>query len=102
MFRQVVVYQWAEDASPEARQALRESLDGLRAIPELLAMNFGDDAGHFDDNLDFVVVADFADFESARRYVAHPLHQAYVRDHASKAIGQRIVVQHDWDAQASP
>ena len=102
MFRQVVVYQWAEHASPEARQALRESLDGLRAIPELLAMNFGDDAGHFDDNFDFVVVADFADFESARRYVAHPLHQAYVRDHASKAIGQRIVVQHDWDAPASP
>ena len=102
MFRQVVVYQWAEGTSPETRQALRESLDGLRAIPELLAMNFGDDAGHFDDNFDFVVVADFADFESARRYVAHPLHQAYVRDHASKAIGQRIVVQHDWDAPASP
>jgi Stress responsive A/B Barrel Domain len=98
MFRQVVVCQWAEGASPETKQAFRVALDGLRAIPELLAMTCGDDAGHFDDNFDFVVVADFADFAAARRYVAHPLHQAYVRDHASKAIGQRIIVQHDWIA----
>ena len=73
---------------------------GWRAIPELLAMTCGDDAGHFDDNFDFVIVSDFADFASAREYVAHPLHQAYVRDHASKAIGQRIVVQHDWAGPA--
>ena len=98
MFRQVVVCQWAEGASPEAKQAYRDALEGLRAIPELLAMMCGDDAGHFDDNFDFVVVADFADFAAARRYVAHPLHQAYVRDHARTTIGQRIVVQHDWVA----
>ena len=96
MFRQVVVFQWAEGVSPEAKQGLRDSLETLRAIPELLVMTCGDDAGHFDGNFDFVMVADFADFESARRYVAHPLHQAYVRDHASKVIGERVVVQHDW------
>lgn len=56
MFRQVVVYQWAEGVSPEAKQAFRDALDGMRAIPELLAMTCGDDAGHFDDNFDFVVV----------------------------------------------
>lgn len=98
MFRQVVVSQWGDDVSPEAKQGFRDAVERLRAIPELLAMTWGDDAGHFDDNFDFVVVADFADFDSARRYVAHPLHQAYVRDHASKVIGPRIVVQHDWIA----
>lgn len=98
MFRQVVASQWGDDVSPKAKQAFREAVERLRAIPELLAMTWGDDAGHFDDNFDFVVVADFADFDSARRYVTHPLHQAYVRDHASKVIGQRIVVQHEWIA----
>jgi len=97
MFRQVVVSKWIDGASAEAKQELREAVERLREIPELLAMTYGDDAAHFDDNFDFVVVADFADFESARRYVAHPLHQAYVRDHASQLIGQRIVVQHDWE-----
>lgn len=96
MFRQVVASKWVDGASADARQGLRDAVERLREIPELLAMTYGDDAGHFDDNFDFVVVADFADFESARRYVAHPLHQAYVRDHASKIIGRRVVVQHNW------
>jgi hypothetical protein len=98
MFRQVVAIRWADDVTPEARQAFRDALDGLRAIPELLALTCGDDAGHFDDNFDFVTVMDFADFAAARRYVAHPLHQAYVRDHASQVTGERVVVQHDWVA----
>ena len=59
-------------------------------------MTCGDDGGHFDDNFDFVAVLDFADFESARVYVEHPLHQAYIRDHASKVTLERVVVQHDW------
>jgi len=96
MFRQVVAIRWAEGVTPEAKQAFREALDGLRAIPELLAMTWGDDAGHFEDNFDFVSVQDFADFASARGYVAHPLHQAYIHEHASKVIGERVVVQHEW------
>jgi hypothetical protein len=98
MFRQVVAVRWAEGVSPEAKQSYREAIDRLRAIPELLAMTWGDDAGHFDDNFDFVVVMDFDDFASARRYVDHPLHQSYVRDHASRVIGERVVVQHEWIA----
>jgi hypothetical protein len=95
MFRQVVAFRWAEDASDESKQGLRDALERLRAIPELLAMTWGDDAGHFSDNFDFVVVMDFDDFAAARRYVEHPLHQRYVQDHASKVVGERIVVQHD-------
>ena len=98
MFRQVISITWAEGVSPEAKQAYRDALARLRDIPELLALTFGDDARHFEGNFDFVAVMDFADFASARRYVEHPLHQAYVRDHASQVVGQRVVVQHDWDA----
>lgn len=96
MFRQVVATRWADGVSPQAKQAFRDAVEGLRAIPELLALTSGDDAGHFEDNFDFVAVMDFADFASARRYVEHPLHQAYVRDHASKVVGQRVIVQHEW------
>ena len=64
MFRQVVVTKWVENVSDEAKRAFRDALEGLRAIPELLALTCGDDAGHFDDNFDFVAVMDFA---SARR-----------------------------------
>jgi Stress responsive A/B Barrel Domain len=96
MFRQVIAIRWADGVRPEAKQSFREALDGLRAIPELLGMTWGDDAGHFEGNFDFVSVQDFADFASARLYVANPLHQAYVREHASKVVGERVVVQHEW------
>jgi len=96
MFRQVVAFRWVEGASAEAKQGYRDALDALRGIPELLAMTSGDDAGHFDDNFDFVAVMDFADFDSARVYVQHPLHQAYVKDHVLEVVGERVIVQHDW------
>lgn len=96
MFRQVVAIRWADGVTPPQKQAFRDAFDGLRAIPELLHLTWGDDAGHFAGNFDFVAVMDFADFASARIYVAHPLHQAYIADHASKVIGERVVVQHEW------
>ena len=101
MFRQVVAIRWADDVSPEAKQGYRDALDALRAIPELLGLTWGDDARHFEGNFDFVAVMDFADFPSARRYVEHPLHQTYIHDHASKVVGDRVVVQHDWTAPPS-
>ncbi len=96
VFRQVVAIRWAEGVAPEAKQGFRDALAALRDIPELLAMTSGDDAGHFEGNFDFVTVMDFADFDAARVYVAHPLHQAYLRDHASNVVADRVVVQHDW------
>ena len=101
MFRQVVAIRWAEGVSVEDIQEFRDALDALRAVPELVALTWGDDAGHFEGNFDFVAVMDFADFDSARVYVQHPLHQTYIRDHAAKVIGERIVVQHDWTPSVS-
>jgi hypothetical protein len=96
MFRQVVAIRWVEGASAEAKQGYRDALNALVQIPELLDLRSGDDAGHFEGNFDFVAVMDFADFASARVYVEHPLHQQYIREHASKVVGERVVVQHDW------
>ena len=96
MFRQVISIRWAPGVTDAQKQGYRGALEGLRVIPELVDMRWGDDVGIFDGNFDFVVVMDFADFPAARRYVGHPLHQAYVRDHAKPLIGERVVVQHEW------
>lgn len=96
VFRQVVAIRWLEGASTEDKKGYRDALDALRDIPELLSLTWGDDAGHFEGNFDLVAVMDFADFDSARVYVEHPVHQAYVREHASRVVGERVVVQHDW------
>jgi len=96
MFRQVVAYRWSPDASESDRAAFIAAVEGLRAIPELTQLRFGEDARHFEGNHDFVAVMDFPDFAAARRYVADERHQAYIRDHASRVIAERVVVQHDW------
>lgn len=96
MFRQVVAYRWADGLTDDAKAAFRETFAGLRAIPELTSLRFADDAKHFEGNFDAVAVMDFPDFVAARRYVADERHQTYIRDFASKMIGERVVVQHDW------
>ena len=96
MFRQVVAIRWAENVSDADKAGYRDAIEALHVIPELLDLTWGDDAGHFEGNFDFVAVMDFADFDSARVYVQHPVHQAYVHDHASKVIGERVIVQHEW------
>jgi catechol 2,3-dioxygenase-like lactoylglutathione lyase family enzyme len=96
MFRQVIAYRWADGVTEDAKDASRKALAGLRAIPELSSLRFADDARHFEGNFDMVAVMDFPDFAAARRYVADERHQAYIRDFASKLIGERVVVQHDW------
>ena len=96
MFRQVVSYRWVDGATEDEKAAFRESLTSLLAIPELSSLRFADDARHFDGNFDVVAVMDFPDFAAARRYVADERHQTYIREFASKLIGERVVVQHDW------
>jgi catechol 2,3-dioxygenase-like lactoylglutathione lyase family enzyme len=96
VFRQVVAHRWSPRADATAREGFRAAMESLRAVPELVALHHGDDAGHFTGNHDYVAVLDFPDFAAARRYVASPVHQAFVREHASSAVDCRVVVQHDW------
>ncbi|MGZ4674770.1 MAG: VOC family protein [Ilumatobacteraceae bacterium] len=98
MFRQVIALRWADGVTEDQQAAFRNALDGLRAIPELTSLRFADDARHFEGNFDLVAVMDYPDFAAARRYVADERHQAYIRDFASKLVGERVVVQHDWAA----
>lgn len=55
-----------------------ELSDGLAALPGLIpgirAYRFGPDAGLREGNVDFAVVAEFADAEAYRAYAAHPAH----------------------------
>lgn len=96
MFRQVVSYRWKDGVTDEQKAAFKATFAGLRDIPELIAVRFADDARRFEGNYDVVAVMDFPDFVAARRYVAHDVHQAYIRDYAATMIGERVVVQHDW------
>jgi catechol 2,3-dioxygenase-like lactoylglutathione lyase family enzyme len=98
MFRQVVVQTWGDGVTNEQKQALLRALAALRQIPEVVSARGGIDGGYFSGNWGSVAVLDFADLDSARRYVAHPAHQAFIADHSAPLTGRRAVVQYEWGA----
>ena len=98
MFRQVVAHRWAAGTTDADRADYREAMEALRAVPELVALRYGDDAAHFDGNHEFVAVLDFPDFAAARRYVEAEPHRRFVDEHARRTVDSRVVVQHDWAA----
>jgi len=96
MFRQVVAQTWAPGVTADERNGFFDALDRLRSIPEVISVRGGADVEIFDGNYDLVTVLDFADFASARRYVDHPDHQAFLTQWARPLTDKRIVVQHEW------
>lgn len=92
----MIAHRWAPGTTDDDRRRFREAMDGLRVIPELSTLQYGDDAGHFSDNHDFVAVLDFPDFAAARRYVDAEPHRRFVAEYARQLVDARVVVQHDW------
>lgn len=100
MFRQIVATTWADGVDEDRKRGFVDAAFGLRRIPEVVSAHAGTDAGHFEGNYGAVTILDFADFASARRYVAHPDHHAFVATWVRPLSAERVVVQYDWGAGA--
>ena len=62
MIRHVALLRFTEDVTPGAIDALTDALEGLPdVIDEIVAFSCGPDVGRGPTNLDYGVVADFAD-----------------------------------------
>lgn len=94
MFRHVVMFRWAEDTAESDRQA---AVDALRAfgsdIADLGTLSVGADAGISEGNFDTVVVVDFPDADSYRRYAVDPRHLDLIARHIKPFLAQRAAVQ---------
>lgn len=93
---QVVSQTWAASVTEDQKQGFIEALTGLGAVPDVASIRAGADAGLFEGNYDVVSVLDFADLASARRYVEHPNHQAFLATWSRPYTDKRVVVQHEW------
>lgn len=80
--------------SEQQRDAFHDAVLRLADIPRVRSVSAGCDLRFYDDNWDYVSVIDFADTEAAERYAEHPLHRAFVTEHAIPLIDQRAVVQY--------
>ncbi len=96
MFRQVVMQRWLDETDDETKSAFVRELQGLHRIPAVTSLLAGVDGRFFADNWGVVTVLDFPSFAAARDYVAHPDHQAFIRNFAAPLTAQRAVVQYEW------
>jgi hypothetical protein len=80
MLRHVVMWSFLDEAEGQAKAAnmaqVRLALLGLRPqVPEILAMEIGEDIGIGRDPWDMVLVMSFTDAAALDRYQNHPEHK---------------------------
>ena len=95
MIRHVVVFTWSEDADEARRTATLEALRGLEQdVGGMTSLTVAEDAGLTDGNAHTVLIADFPDVESFRRYAQDPVHQAVLAEHVRPWLAGRSAVQY--------
>ena len=96
MIRHVVHFTWS-DAADEDRRA--ETLAALRRLPEQvpgsLAFTVAPDAGLVEGNAQTILVADFPDAETFRRYATDPVHLEVIAEHVRPFLAARSAVQYE-------
>lgn len=95
MLRHVVLFTWS-GAADEQRRAT--TLQALRRLPDdvggMSSFEVVDDAGLVDGNADTVLIAEFPDEESFRRYAQHPAHLQVIAEHVRPWLAGRSAVQY--------
>jgi hypothetical protein len=79
MFKHIVMFKLKDEAlgKPKAENArlIKRELESLKGkIPEIRALEVGINCNHVPGEWDLVLVSEFDDFESMKRYQAHPDH----------------------------
>jgi hypothetical protein len=95
VLRHVVLFTWTDDADDARRATTVEALRRLREdVGGMSELTVSADAGLVDGNAHAVLVADFPDEESFRRYAENPVHQAVIAEHVRPWLAGRSAVQY--------
>jgi hypothetical protein len=93
MIRQIVVFSFAEVASPAQRQRVLDGLNRFPAIfPQIRGWTLGRNVSKRDDRYQYGFVAEFENEETLAAYLAHPHHDSFVREEFWPAIAHRSIV----------
>lgn len=94
MFRHVVMFRWAEGTAESDRQAAVTALREFgEQITDLGTLQVGADARVSEGNFDTVVVVDFPDADTYRRYATDPRHVELIGRYIKPFLAERAAVQ---------
>jgi hypothetical protein len=96
VLRHVVLFTWTDAADDAQRAATAEALRRLREdVGGMSSLTVSADAGLVEGNAHAVLVADFPDADSFRRYAQDPVHQAVIAEHVRPWLVARSAVQYE-------
>jgi uncharacterized protein (DUF1330 family) len=96
MLRHVLLFTWSDTADEERRATTVAALRRLREdVGGMTSLEVSGDAGLVEGNADTVLVAEFPDVESFRRYAQHPVHLAVIAEHVEPYVAGRTRVQYE-------
>lgn len=94
MLRHIAMFRLKDDAPEGTLESLSLELARLaESISEISTYTYGQDLGLRDGNFDFAVVADFENAAAFSGYVNHPDHQAFIQDHLTPVVTERVALQ---------
>lgn len=93
MLRHCVMFRWSEDATDDAKAAIRRGLADMAELECVATFVHGPDAGLVDGNWDYVVNAEFETAADYLTYAEDPDHLALIADVIRPAISARAAVQ---------
>jgi hypothetical protein len=96
MFTHVWTMRFTDEATPEQREAFLRAMAALpREIGGVESFRSGLDLGLNPANTDVVIVAEFADADAWRAYIAAPAHVAFVNDQVTPLCASWGAIQFD-------
>jgi hypothetical protein len=74
--RHTALYRWREGIEKDEQAAVRESLIDLRALPSVIAVEYGDDVGWYPPNLDWIEEIHFESVDALKAFFDDPARRA--------------------------
>ena len=98
MIRHCVTFRFEDSVTEAEIGELSAALDALpAAIPEIAAYRHGPDLGLAPANFDYAITADFANVDDFAVYRDHPEHQAFIAEHITGRVAERVAVQFEYE-----
>jgi hypothetical protein len=86
--RHTALYRWREGIEKKEQEAVREALVGLRSLPSIVALEYGDDVGWYPPNLDWIEEGHFEDVDAMRAFFDDPARREVEGLIAAATVGE--------------
>lgn len=96
MIVHMVLFQWKEEASPEAITSVLEELRDLKkAIPGIIELSCGENFSARSQGFQNGLLVQFQDRTALEAYIPHPAHQAVVQNLIKPILKDIIVLDYE-------